>query len=210
MPDGANIRSIESLARLKAFLYKWAEDVRQGMMNADGEVRRISDWLEHQQPAYWSAQLQRRQGALEEAKQELSKKLYGVTNRDNPPSTVYERKMVQKAKAAVLEAEEKLKTLKLWRLKFAKEAQSYSGATAGARLIPDAIIPKASAYLEALRDHLERYVAVAGAAPVEPPSLEIEAPSVARARLEEQEPSAASEDLSLDEPNTTSGGGGAT
>ncbi len=178
MADGARIQSIDALGRLRSYLLKWADEVRTGVSNADADVRRTADWLEHQQPAHWSMQLAKRQRAFEEAKQELSKKLYGVTSRDNPPSTVYERKMLQRAKASVLEAEEKLKALKQWRVKYAKESQAYFGSTANARHLPDAVVPKAAAYLDALRDHLERYIAVQNAPPE--PTMQIDAPSVAR------------------------------
>jgi hypothetical protein len=94
---------------------------------------------------------------LELAEQELfSAKLSGL--RDN---LVAQQNAVRKAKAAVTEAEEKLRAVKLWTRNFDHEADPLLKRLEGLRLLLDHDMPKAISYLLQAQRTLEDYAETA-------------------------------------------------
>ena len=116
--------------------------------------------------------MRRRRQKLEMAEQELfSAKLSGL--RDNLSA---QENAVRKAKAALAEAEEKIRQVKLWTRNFDHCADPLMKRLEGLRQLLDHDLPKAVSYLLQAQKTLEGYSESAPTGPVAPPPLPAEEP----------------------------------
>lgn len=155
--SSASIDAAHLLAELKVQLAKFAEEAGAGVVEADAEVGRTLRWLEGEAKTGWEFQLKKRQEKLQIALEELRKKqLYKAVD-GTTPSTVDERKAVQKWRAAVEEAEAKLKAVKSWRIKLEQEANNYRGAVSPVARSVESDVPNAMADLDRMMESLDAY-----------------------------------------------------
>ena len=122
-------------------------------------------WVQNDQRLHWEGQLRRRRQKLEMAEQELfSAKLSGL--RENLSA---QENAVRKAKAALTEAEEKIRQVKLWTRNFDHCADPLMKRMEGLRQLLDHDMPKAISYLLQAQKTLEGYSESAPMTPNAPP-----------------------------------------
>lgn len=114
MADEAKVRSIDELDAFRSNLIVFATKARKAIDQAGDEVRRTRLWIETDRLPFWEAQVKKRTRLLEQAQAEL------MTARmsdfiDNP---TVQQQAVRKAKAALEQAEEKLRAVKQWHRNF--------------------------------------------------------------------------------------------
>src|SRR5579862_5096261 len=101
----AKVTSVEVLDTFRASLMIFQGKARRALDDAIDQLRHTRMWLQHEQRTRWESELKKRSRALDQAVQELmSAKLSNL--RDN---ITFHQNAVRKAKAAVAEAEEKLR-----------------------------------------------------------------------------------------------------
>ena len=64
----ANIRDVTTLAKAQWALVAYREEIQQGLIEAQAEVARFTNWLEQQRPQELASQMQRTKRELEHAK----------------------------------------------------------------------------------------------------------------------------------------------
>ncbi|MHC4083435.1 MAG: hypothetical protein ACYSU2_19155 [Planctomycetota bacterium] len=138
MGKAARVTSIDALKDFKRVLAEFTTLATTALGEAHAYVRRTTSWVEHEQPSYWKNERRRRQTRLAEAKNELFRAQ--VEAADAQVSATLQRRAVEKAQAAVDEAETKLRNTKRWL---------------------DAEMPQALARLDKMVESLERYVKLA-------------------------------------------------
>ena len=140
MADEARVRSVESLrAALIIFLTK----ARRSIDDVNDDVRRTRMWLQHDMRFRWEGEVRQRGKKLGQAEQELlSAKLSGLRD-----SLVVQQNAVRKAKAALEEAEGKLRMVKKWNRDFDSAADPLVKRMEGLRSYLDFEMPDAIAYL---------------------------------------------------------------
>src|SRR5258707_2447270 len=105
MAEQARITSIDALESFRASLINYLTTAHQHLDGVSDDVRRVRGWVQTDQRMHWQGELRRRLRALELAEQELfSAKLSGLRDNLTTPELA-----VRKSKAAVAEAEEKLR-----------------------------------------------------------------------------------------------------
>lgn len=114
MAEEAKVRSIDELEAFRANLIVFAGKARKAIDQAGEEVRRTRQWIDGDRLPFWEAQVKKRMRMLDQAQAEL------MTARmsefvDNP---VVQQQAVRKAKAALEQAEEKLRAVKQWNRNF--------------------------------------------------------------------------------------------
>ena len=110
-------------------------------------------WLQHEQRTRWENELKKRSRALDQAVQELmSAKLSSL--RDN---ITFQQNAVRKAKAAVAEAEEKLRHIKKWNQNFDGLADPMAKRLEGLRQFLDFNLPKGITFLVQAARTLDEY-----------------------------------------------------
>ena len=91
----ANVRDVTTLEKAQWALAAYREEIQQGLIEAQAEVARFTNWLEQQRPQELAAQMQR-QRDLENAKADLTRAEMTQSNMGTSADT--ERKRVQRAR----------------------------------------------------------------------------------------------------------------
>jgi hypothetical protein len=153
MAEQARVTSIDALEEFRASLIVFLTNAHQHLDSVGDDVRRMRGWVQSDQRLHWQGELRRRSRALELAEQELfSAKLSGLRDNLNAPQTA-----VRRAKAAVEEAEEKLRNVKLWTRNFDHCADPLIKRLESFRQVLDHDMPKAISYLLQAQKTLEEY-----------------------------------------------------
>ena len=153
MTNQVRLTSIDALEALRSALIIFLTKSRRSLDDARDDVRRTRSWIQHDQRFHWEGQVRQRQKKLDQAEQELlSAKLSGL--RDN---LVFQQNAVRKARAALVEAEEKLRTVKRWSRDFDNAADPLVKRLEGLRQYLDFELPDAIAYLVQAQRTLDAY-----------------------------------------------------
>jgi hypothetical protein len=114
MSDQARIASIEALEGFRSDLIRYIDKARTALEDMTSEVRRTRTWLDADRSAHWSRELKLRTKRLEQAEQEL----YSANLTSPQASNALQKLAVTRARNAQVEAEEKIRVLRKWRLQF--------------------------------------------------------------------------------------------
>ncbi len=178
MPERAHITSVDALQAFRTNLLVFLSKARPALEEASGEVTRVRLWLETERRPYWARQFLLRRQKLEEAESVL---FIGKLSKLGKPSAA-QQAAVQKARAAVEEAEEKLRGIKRWQRDYEKSTGPLLKQLEKLDNLLAMDVPNAVAYLNEAIDTLQSYAslgapsgAAAGAAPS---GLETPAPGI--------------------------------
>jgi hypothetical protein len=114
MAQKAHVTSLEALETFRANLVVYLSQARPALDEVSADVLRARMWLEDEQRVHWEGQMRRRTKDMEQAQQALFSARLGVLRKE----TAAEQFAVHRAKAAVAEADEKLRTIKRWAREF--------------------------------------------------------------------------------------------
>jgi hypothetical protein len=114
MAQKAHVTSLEALETFRANLVVYLSQARPALDEVSADVLRARMWLEGEQRVHWEGQLRRRTKEMEQAQQALFSARLGVLRKE----TAAEQFAVHRAKAAMAEADEKLRTIKRWTREF--------------------------------------------------------------------------------------------
>ena len=150
--DQAKVKSVESLEYFRAALITFLDKSKKAVSSAEGAVKKARYWVEQEQWTAWSLELKKRTRHLEMAEQELfSARL--SEHRDS----MLEQRAVRRCKAAVEEAEAKLKIIKRWTREFDR---LFDGPVKGLGHLDDFLttdIPRGVAWLAQAIKTLDAY-----------------------------------------------------
>lgn len=168
MANQANVTSSDALEAFRARLIVFHGKAKKAVDETTEEVRRMRVWVTTDQRSHWEGERRRRVKALEQAEQELmSARITG----HQETAVMTRQAAVNKMKRAVAEAEDKIRRLKGWAQNFDGRADPLVKRLEGLRQYLDTDLPKATAYLVAVRKILEDYSS--GPTPqVETPTVE--------------------------------------
>jgi hypothetical protein len=166
MATQAKITSTEALESFRASLIVFLAKARRSLDDSTDEVRRMRQWLQHDQRAHWEGELRRKAKQLEQAQQELM----SVRLADHQQSALMARQMaVAKAQRELAEMEGKLRKLKSWNQNYDTCADPIVKRMDRLRQTLNEL-PKAIAYLVSVQNTLDAYADSAG--PVSAPAIE--------------------------------------
>ena len=153
MATQAKVTSTEALESFRASLVIFLAKARRSLDDSTEEVRRMRQWLQHDQRVHWEGEFRRKAKRLEQARQELM----SVRLAAHQQSALMARQMaVVKAQRELGEVEEKLRKLKSWN-------QNYDTCADPVVKRMDKLrqslndLPKAIAYLAAVQKTLDAY-----------------------------------------------------
>jgi DNA repair exonuclease SbcCD ATPase subunit len=110
MDSQARITDTDALENLRSALIVFQARAKRSVDEVIDEVRRTKRWLEQEKRDFWEAQIRVRSRKLEQAEQELFNAKLSAW-RD---SIAREKAVVERMRALVAEAEEKLRAVKHW------------------------------------------------------------------------------------------------
>lgn len=114
MPQKAHVTSLDALEAFRSNLIVYLNQARPALDEISSEVLRTRSWLETSQHLHWENQMRRRTKELEQAQQALFSARIGILSKE----TVMEQMAVHRAKEALAEADQKLRTIKKWDREF--------------------------------------------------------------------------------------------
>jgi DNA repair exonuclease SbcCD ATPase subunit len=162
--QGAHIGSPDVIKTFRVQFVAFSEESRRAVESVQTDVTKVEQWLSHEQMAYWTSQLRRREELVEHARSEYAQARYAV-GPTRKISFVDEKKALDRAVALRDEAEAKLRTIKrsLQELdSFVRKSLGPCVAFASSLAIQG---PQALARLDRMLDSLDEYLRPGGADP---------------------------------------------
>lgn len=156
MSGSANVTSIDAIAAFGVALRAFEDDATRSLLTLDEQAKGALQWLEHDAPVYWKAQIRRcfddvarTRSALETCKM---KKVAG-----NTPACIEEQEAYRAAQRRLRRAEEMIEVVRKWAQHVRREIDEYRGRTRGFRNCLEAEVPRTMALLERTVGVLESY-----------------------------------------------------
>ena len=106
----ARVRSLEALSTWRSSLIVFQTKARRGVSQILDEVKRMRLWLETVQRPHWEMEIKKRSRKLDQVNQELITARFSTLR----GTLMVQEQAVRKAKAALAEAEDKLRLTKRW------------------------------------------------------------------------------------------------
>jgi len=154
----ARITSIEALAAWKAAVCIFGDAGKDAICAVEMELRRAFDWLD-EQAKHWRSEVRRREEAVLQAKNELTrKKMLPIIGKH--PDTTEQEKALRKAQLRLAEAEEKIETCRRWAIELRRNADEYEGTARQLSGWLEGDLPRATATLEQRITALEQYASM--------------------------------------------------
>ena len=153
----ANVRDVTTLEKAQWALVAYREEIQQGLIEAQAEVARFTNWLEQQRPQELAAQMQRTKRELENAKADLTRAEMMQSNMGTSADT--ERKRVQRSKKKIEDLLRQREALNRWSHRLQQERSLFTAATSQLAFRVDSIFPSLEADLKNRRDALAAYLA---------------------------------------------------
>ena len=158
MGDAARVKSIDGLTDLKVAMVEFTEASRAALTEAESEVRRVLQWLGHDQRRHWEAQIKKRRTKVDQAETELFRaRLFA----DSQPQACVERaRDLRRARERLQEAEQKLAAVQNWVTKLNREFVLYRADVQPFSSMLERDMVHAAAKLERMVQTLQQYVAL--------------------------------------------------
>lgn len=156
MSDQASVQSFDAVRLIKEELMKFGHRCDDGLVELEGEIRRVIDWVEHDRPGYWKERVRRAHDEVTEAKNALHRCMMYPIN-DEQPSCTEERAALKKAEAVLTNAREKQERVRHWARTLRHELHEYQGRVGHLKQAIELDIPKSVKRLNRTLDALEKY-----------------------------------------------------
>lgn len=154
MAAPAHVTATDAPGAFRSRLIVFLATATRALNEVHEEIRRTRQWIGHEQRTHWQTEIRRRQKRLDAATQELmAARLSSLRD-----STAAQQTAVTKARAALHEAEEKLRRVKHWDRNFDLTVDPLAKSIGGLRNHLDHELPKAVALLEGAQRALDAYV----------------------------------------------------
>jgi hypothetical protein len=157
MSDQANVRSIDTLAFVKAALAGFAHESGQALSEVEIQGQRAVDWITGDQAAYWKAEVRRRADQVNQAKKDLEHCRTFKKVGNTAPSCVEEKKALERAKQRLAAAEAKQEAVRRWTPVVQQQFRETCVRLVRFREVIDVDCPRAAAHLERMLKALDEY-----------------------------------------------------
>lgn len=169
MNTSARVHSLESLDQARIAVQRFAEDVQTALAEVESDALRTVSWLQQDRLLYWEREVRRREERVQQARSELTRK--ELTSSQTKPSCVEERKALERAKAALEQAERRLVATRRWAPLVEREFHLYRKQVGAIQDFAARELPRAAERIEAMRASLVSYAAVGRSAAPRPAPL---------------------------------------
>jgi hypothetical protein len=159
MSTPAKVYSSDAIEAVRAALTLFVDQVSDALMELSAEMRRMQEWLDHDRPRYWKAQMRHGVDIVHEAQQALHRCLmFPIAN--ERPSCTEERIALKKARARLAYCQEKEDRVRHWQKTLRHELFEYEGRISQLEGLVEVDVPQAIGVLNRILRNLEEYHAV--------------------------------------------------
>lgn len=161
MSTQADVKSIDTLAFMKAAFASFAHESGQALSECEMQGQRAVDWICVDQAGFWKAEVRRMTELVNKAVKDLEycKAFKKVGN--NQPSCIEEKKALEKAKQRLARAEQKAEAVRRWTPVVQQQFREACVRLVRFREVVDVDCPRAMAQLEKMLRALDAYRQVA-------------------------------------------------
>jgi len=156
-PTQANVLSIDVLQRFRTALIRCHEEIVMALSESDSEVSRAVGWVERDRVLHWRQRVQRYSEDVNDARSALFRKETVTSSKDSKPSVVDEKKALERAKAKLVDAEQRGQRSRAWASSLPRDQALYKGGVALLATAAERDLPMAIKALERMSQALERY-----------------------------------------------------
>jgi hypothetical protein len=157
MSTQAEVKSIDTLAFVKAAMVAFGHETGQSLAEVEMQAQRIVDWICLEQAAYWKTEVRKAADGVNQAIKDLQHCRTYKKVGNNEPSCIEEKKALEKAKKKLARAEEKAEAVRRWTPVVRQQFQETGVRLNRFREIIDVDCPKAVARLERMLVSLDHY-----------------------------------------------------
>jgi hypothetical protein len=151
---------VDALRDFREVLFKFCERVRDGLCATQMDSRRVVDRLVYELPSFWKQQVHERQEEVAQAQAEWHRvKL--MRAQDYKVDEVGPRKALERAKARLEEAEEKIEKVRHWGRVAQQAVDEYEGRARGLADLVEGNPPPSIVFLDRVVASLDAYLKVA-------------------------------------------------
>lgn len=158
MDSGANLQDAKTLMAAKAMLIKAGQGFATAIEEAQSDAERFGMWLNSEGPSHWERQRRLRTEKLNMDRSALVRKEMQMTADGRPPSTVDERKTVQRSEEAVRHAEHCLRQLRKWAIEYQRVLAQFRAGFSPLSTYVDQIVPAAVISLNRMAQAIDAYI----------------------------------------------------
>lgn len=164
MSGQADVKSIDTLAFVKAALASFAHEAGQALGEVELEGRRGVEYVTMERAAHWKTEVRRAGDAVNKAIKDLEHCRAFKKVGDNTPSCVEEKKNLDKARKRLEYAEQKEAAVRRWKPVVEQQFRETCVRLVHFREVIDVNCPKAMAVLERMLKALDAYREMQGPA----------------------------------------------
>ena len=159
MAGEANITDVAALEEFRRALIRFREEIGVAIAEADSEVKSTFIWLERDRMLHWRRAVPRFEEELTSAKTALFRKEMQTMGTGQRPSTIDEKKAVERMKRKVENARERLEFTRRWLVTLERDVSLFKGAMSPVSSMVDRELPDAILRLRNMTLALEAYLA---------------------------------------------------
>ncbi|GAB5441982.1 MAG: hypothetical protein Fues2KO_23310 [Fuerstiella sp.] len=156
MPEGANVRSVDSIRRFKAMVLQFQEEARLCLSSLELNIQKFSGWLERERPGFWKREIEACYQQISEARVRLHQCQMRKVG-DFRPTCHEEQKALEQAKRNLDFAQKQVPVVKYWNTVVQQEANEYHGRSSQLVQVIERELPQLIAILNHTIDRLEAY-----------------------------------------------------
>lgn len=171
MADQVKVTEVDVLEMFRASLIVFMSKAHSCVSEVSDDVKRTQAWVQTVQRHHWEREVKGRRKKMDDAQQEY----FGARLTGQEETIMRHQRAVRAARAAVEEAETKLKNVKAWERNYESVVGPVAKRMDGLRHTLDFDLPKALHYLSQAQKTLEAY-AERGSLPEAPPPTTTEVP----------------------------------
>ena len=157
MSTQAEVKSIDTLAFVKAALAAFGHESGQSLAEVEVQAQRAVDWICIDQAAYWKTEVRRAADGVNQAMKDLQHCRTYKKVGNSEPSCIEEKKALEKAKKKLARAEAKAEAVRRWTPVVRQQFQETGVRMTRFREVIDIDCPKAVARLERMLRSLDHY-----------------------------------------------------
>jgi len=156
----ARVESIDDIKAFRIFLIKFAETANASVTDAESDVIRTLNWLEHEQAQHWTSEVRRRTELVARAKEAVRMKKVFKDASGRTQAAHDEEKVLGIATRNLEEAQLKFANTKKYARLMVKEIQTFKGSLTRLVTALSADIPRAVALLDRHHAKLAEYLSL--------------------------------------------------
>jgi hypothetical protein len=153
----ANINSPEVIKHFRNHFVEFDTDCRNALEGMRSDVRKVLEWLRHEQAPYWKQQLRKREELVERAKREYFE-ARNASELTRKASCVDEKKALDRANRMKEEAEGKIEAVKSWLMTAEHKVAKLMQPCVSLGSLLESMTPQALARMDQMLDRLDEYL----------------------------------------------------